>query len=240
MTELWISVIVAFAHAVETTTGFGGTVIALAIGVHIVPIERLIVSLMAIGWLQAAWILSKDHEHVEAGLLMKTVIPVAAIGVVAGFMLRSALESSSLKMVLGAFVVTVAAIELYRLARTGASRPLAPWPSRLVLVSGGLFHGLFASGGPAIVYWSSRMIEDKRRFRATLAALWLVLNTSLLTAAAFAGTFDRAALFLSAAALPGLLVGIVVGELLHAKVPQRAFRGIVNGLLLLTGIVLLT
>lgn len=239
MTEVWVALFVALAHTVETTTGFGGTVIALALGVHLVPIRTLIIALMMIGWLQAAWILSRDFRHVETSLLIRGIVPCAAIGGGAGFLLRSSLESSSLKAVLGIFVVIVASLELYRLARTAPSRPLAKWPGRLIVAAGGLFHGLFASGGPAIVYFSARMIDDKRRFRATLASLWLILNTSLLAAAAIGGEMERGAFTLAAAALPGLVVGIVAGEILHARVPARAFRATVNCLLLLTGVTLL-
>lgn len=240
MHEAWLALFVFIAHAVETTTGFGGTIIALALGVRVAPIETLVVALVMVGVTQAVWILARSWRHVEMGLLTRTVIPCAAAGAVLGVLLGSSLPGEVLRKVLAVFVIAVASVELYRLLRTRPQAPLSPWPARLVLGAGGVFHGLFATGGPAVVYWASRMIHDRRRFRATLAALWFVLGIGLLVAARFTGTLDATALRLAAHALPGLVLGIALGEVLHRRLPERAFRGAVQGLLLVVGLTLLT
>jgi len=107
------------------------------------------------------------------------------------------------------------------------------------LAGGGFFHGLFASGGPLVVYFASREIPEKGRFRATLSTLWLTLNTVLLISYAFTGRPLAGAATRAAALAPALVAGIVVGEVLHARVDERAFRWIVQGLLFLTGLFLL-
>jgi uncharacterized membrane protein YfcA len=53
------------------------------------------------------------------------------------------------------------------------------------------------------------------------------------------GRIDRSALALAAAILPALLLGILVGELVHRRVDELKFRKLVQGVLLLTGVFLL-
>jgi len=59
MPVVLLSLIIVAAQIVETVTGFGATVIALALGVHIVPIETLVVALVLIGLLQSLWLVAR-------------------------------------------------------------------------------------------------------------------------------------------------------------------------------------
>ena len=62
----------------------------------------------------------------------------------------------------------------------------------------------------AVYVSAKRLGDDRTRFRATLATLWLLLNTANVVT--------------SALLLPGLLVGTLAGTWAHPRIPQRAFR----------------
>ncbi len=179
-------------------------------------------------------------RHLQLRLLFARILPLCGLGLGVGALLFQRLGAAGLKHVLGLFVVLVAVLELVRLLRSARPpAPLSPWKASAILVVGGVFHGMFASGGPMIVYYASRSIPDKHAFRATLSLLWLVLNTVLIVSFVFSGRIDGSALMLSAAILPALAFGILVGELVHRKVDELKFRKIVQGVLLMTGIFLL-
>ncbi len=238
--SLWLLAFVVFAQAVETVAGFGGTVLALALGVHVVPLERLVVALVIVGWLQSAWNVGRGHRAISFRVLLGRILPLAGAGLAAGAFAFSALGDVGLELVLGAFVVVVSALELYRLfRRPAAPRPLHPALSAALLAGGGVFHGLFASGGPLIVLFASRALPEKAAFRATLSALWLTMNTVLLASYALSGRLDRETGTLAASLLPALAVGIVAGEALHARVDELAFRRLSQGILLGVGVLLL-
>ena len=90
-----------------------------------------------------------------------------------------------------------------------------------------------------VVYFASREIADKRRFRSTLSALWLVLNVVLVTSYAVQGAVTRETMTMSAWLLPVLVVSVFLGEHIHGRVRERPFRLAVFVLLLLAGGVLL-
>ena len=86
-----------------------------------------------------------------------------------------------------------------------------------LLIGGGIFHGLFATGGPSIVYYASRQFAAQEHFRATLSMLWLILNVGLIIGFLLGGQMDVDKLGMTAMVLPGLIIGIVVGSLIRVK-----------------------
>ena len=50
----------------------------------------------------------------------------------------------------------------------------------LCLPAAGLVHGMFLSGGSFLIVYAVWALPDKERFRSTLSAVWVVLNSLLL------------------------------------------------------------
>ena len=87
-----------------------------------------------------------------------------------------------------------------------------------------------------MVYYAGRNIPDKKVFRSTLSALWLLLNTVLLITYLATGklTSEMARYFVLL--LPSLAIGVAIGERVHNALPERTFRLMTFAILLLTGI----
>jgi uncharacterized membrane protein YfcA len=100
-------------------------------------------------------------------------------------------------------------------------------------------HGLFATGGPLAVAVIARIITAKTALRSTLAVMWFVLNVIVLTRLAVRGHVSVESLGVSVRLIPAMAVGMVLGEVVHVRASERAFRGAVAGLLLVTGALLL-
>jgi uncharacterized membrane protein YfcA len=239
MTLFLLSCILAAAHLVETVTGFGATVIALALGVHFVPVRELVVALVLVGWVQSAWILLRSFRHLHGKLLAGRILPGCALGFPLGVWCFRVAGGEELRLILGAFVVGVSSLELLRLRKGTGTRPLRPPAGAALLVGGGFFHGLFASGGPLIVYYVSRILPDKAAFRGTLSVLWLTLNSTLIVLYALSGRMEGDGPVLALCLLPAVALGILSGERLHHRVDQQTFRKVVQVVLLFTGITLL-
>jgi uncharacterized membrane protein YfcA len=232
--------IVILAHFIETVTGFGATVIALALGVHLVGLNDLMVVLVLLGLSQSAYLVLRGYRHLALGLLFKKIVPLCGLGLAVGMYAGSELEAPHLQTILGAFLVFVALWELRRLlgSQKGRQSP-NPIASRALLLVAGFFHGILASGGPLVVYYASRTIHDKRVFRATLSLLWLILNGILLFTFVSTGRVNSSQFLLAGQLLVGLLAGIALGELSHRRINERTFRLAVQGVLVVTGLLLL-
>jgi len=242
MTQALLAAIVFLSFGIEAALGFGCNVLALTMAVHFYPLDTLLPVLVGLNLLVSAYIVLRHRRAIDWPVLLRRVLPLMLLGLPAGMLLLYAGSGGALKLGFGVFVVGLSLIELVRLliARRSAApvRPLPTWQAVIVLLGGGLMHGLYASGGPMAVYFSSRALPDKGAFRATLSLLWLLLNLILMVGYVVRGmvTWETARLW--ALLLPALALGIVGGEWLHNKVDAWTFRLLIFALLLAGGSVL--
>jgi hypothetical protein len=73
------------------------------------------------------------------------------------------------------------------------------------------------------VWWASRTLPDKGAFRATLTAVWLVMNLPLVVGYAWDGRLDPGTLEVTAWLLGPTVLGIVAGEWLHGRLAEGTF-----------------
>ena len=223
--------IVLLAVVVEATAGFGATVVTVTLASHLLPVEEVLASFMPLNVLLALWILSRNHALVDRTLLFRRILPTMGAGFAVGLLLVDYLGHPWLKVLFGLFVVVLSIAEL-----TGArERPPTALAARGALLGAGLFHGLFACGGPLLVWVVGRELPDKGRFRATLQSVWLVLGVLLLSRYAQSGHITRATLQTTGVLLIALLFGIPIGEAVHRRIAPGPFRRGVFALLLFAG-----
>ena len=167
------------------------------------------------------------------------ILPAAAVGMAIGIYYRTLVANvMQLLVLLGVFIMAVSVMEIILIYRTRAAGRGLPWYIGWpILIVGGVFHGIFASGGPLVVYYASREIKEPADFRATLSTLWLVLNVVLVTSLALAGQINVEKLTITGIVLPGLIVGIVWGSFMKFRV--LAFKVLIYVLLFVAGVLLL-
>ena len=229
---------ILLAYTLEAVTGFGSIVIALSLGALLLPIEQLLPVLVPLNIGMTGYLVWRHRAQIDRHLLLGTILPGMLAGTALGYLLLPYLDAALLKRGFGALILWFAGRELWRL-RHATALPVRPqWLTRLLTLGAGLSHGLFASGGPLLVYGLAGTTLDKARFRATLVSVWFTLN-SLLTAAFLADGRLQPALPQVLAYAPLLLVGLWLGEHLHRRFDERHFRIAIYALLLVTGTLLL-
>lgn len=232
----WIAVaaVALVAFATEGAIGFGGTVLAASLGAQLVPLDVLLPAFVVLNLVLSSWLLGRGFDAIAWRILGREVAPPVAAGAAVGLALFHLPGQAWLILAFSAFVIALA---IFQLARP-ATRDLSRAPRLVLLVLGGIAHGLFGTGGPMIVYVVRRRLPDKRAFRATLAVLWLVLNTALLVNFASSGLYvapvDAALVALAITILPGL----VLGDYIHHKLDAARFETAVWVVLLLAGLAL--
>jgi uncharacterized membrane protein YfcA len=67
----WLGLIVLVSYTTQAMTGFGSTIIALTLGVHLYPIEVLLPVLVPLDMLVNFYIATRYHRHVNHPLLFR-------------------------------------------------------------------------------------------------------------------------------------------------------------------------
>lgn len=201
------------------------------------PIEDVLAAILPVNLLLSGYLVLKYRRSVDTGLILRRVVLWMVPGMVVGMLLFTLREHAIIRTIFAVFVVGLAASELWRSRRASAADAGAlPAPvAALSLLGAGIVHGLFACGGPMLVWVVGRELADKARFRATLSAVWLLLNLVLVGNYVREGTLTATSLGASGVMVVSLVVGLGIGEWVHHRLSAERFRVAVFALLLLAG-----
>lgn len=233
---LWIGLFVLVAYTIEAITGFGSLVISLALGALLLPVPELLPVLVPLNVLMSGFLTWRNRQHIDRALLLKVILPLMLGGTLLGYLLQNGLADNLLKLLLGLLIVWFACRESWRLWRGTSVQPHPRWLNRVLTLGAGISHGLFASGGPLLVYAMAGTTLDKQRLRASMLCVWFTLNSSLTLLLWSQGRLAQGQQLLWF--IPLLVIGVLVGEYLHHRVNEQRFRQMVYGLLAVTGVLL--
>jgi uncharacterized membrane protein YfcA len=233
----WIAFCLVFvlAHLVQGVTGFGAVVLTLSVLAFLFPVKLLVPLLVVVSLVQVAWFAWVGRRHIHWGHA-RIILCLSLVGLPLGYLVYRFLPSGVLKIALGVFVVLVAGANLSGVRiKIGIPR----FCYYLLNLLGGFFQGALAAGGPLLIIYTARMIEDKAAFRATLSIVWIVLNSILCLVYVATGGFGERMLPLIGLGIACMVLGTVLGMFVHARIPRKPFRILVFLLLLLSGLALL-
>lgn len=241
MLEKIVFLIVVFlTNIIQCITGFAGTVLAMPFSLMLVGYDVAKPILNVLGLAASVFIVIKEHKSVKVNELIKIVGFMLAGMVIAHFIKDFASGYDYiLYKVLGAIIVGVA---IYN-AILFFSKKEAPHPnllfSILILLSAGIVHGLFVCGGMFVVIYANANIKEKNEFRATLSAVWLVLNSIIMFSDISAGYMVYDTIILLVISLLVLAGALIVGNLIYKKLSKSVFLQLTYALMLISGISLL-
>ena len=158
-------------------------------------------------------------------------------GLVIGIAVFNRVQGDLLKKMLGFLVVFLSLRELYFLfGNTNSQTPVAKIKSGLYIFSSGIVHGVFASGGPLLVYILGKMNLSKSVFRSTIAVVWFAMNVLLVMSYIYSGRMNADSIKFSMMCIPALVLGSVIGEFLHHRVDEKLFKIFIFMILTLSGL----
>ena len=226
-----IGLIILFAYTVVGTTGFGASIIAVPLLVHLLPLT-VVVPMMVIFDLCGGLLLGgRNFRSVDRHELIR-LLPFMFIGIALGATLLLNVPERPLLLALGVAILCNAAWTLWG---QPSARPIAAvWAAPLGAI-GGVFSALYGTGGPIYTTYLARRIDDKGRLRATISMLILVSAGGRLVAFLVAGVYSQRELhFLVPLLLPCVLAGLFLGNRLHHRLPgAQVIKGV--WILLLAG-----
>ncbi len=242
MKELLFYIVIFLTNVIQGITGFAGTILAMPPGLMLVGYNVAKPILNVLGILAGVYVFITQSRYVDWKQLKKVVL-IMAIGIFAGFFLKNSLAGydSLLYKILGVFVVFLALQGFWKMSARGqkTSDKGSAGRSLALLISAGVVHGMFVSGGPLLIGYLSREIKEKRSFRATISTIWIILNSIILVQDIGAGMWTRELVVQQLITLPFFIAGMFVGSILVKKMSQAVFMKLTYILLFISGILLL-
>ena len=233
--------IIFIGYGVQTATGFGAGLISLTLGAHVVGVGDLVLLVLMLSLGQCGYIAVRYRGSIHWRFLGGWVAPFMGAGTAAGVYAAGFIDASSLPVILGWLILGLSLVELYASLRRRdlSPRPIGAPAAAAALFGAGVMHGVYAMGGPLLVYTMGRRALDKEIFRSTITVVWLVLNIGLVGYYASAGRVTGEHLEQLGPLIPAMILGVVAGEHLFARLRGPRFTQLVFALLAVAAVALL-
>lgn len=238
--EIIFEIVVFLSNIIQCVTGFAGTVLAMPFSVMLVGYTSAKPILNVLGIAASAGVLLQCRKSVNKKELLKIILVMLA-GIIAGTFLSSYLAGSAYVTykILGATVIIFSLVNGYGFVKKKDGASLNTFSQYAVLAAAGVVHGAFVCGGPLLVTYASMKLRDTQEFRATLSAVWIVLNTVILFSDISSGYFTAKVTAMLAVSLAVLVLAVLLGNYISKKLSKNAFLALTYILMLISGISLL-
>jgi len=235
MTEDLIAlvIIVLVASLLQTSTGYGFSIIGTPFLLLIYPVHTAIQINIILSICLSAFMIFKIRKEVDKALLIR-LIKGSIGGLVFGIFIYLFINIYLLKIAVGTLILILTIFLIFNLTldRTRNKDFITGGISGLLTTSIGV------PGPPLLLYFSGAGI-DKTTLRSTTLAYYLfVYFASLVMQISFGGTSKETWLS-SLVAIPPLFAGILLGQLLFKWISQKTFRVITYVILIFTGVYLI-
>ncbi len=258
MSEALFYLVIFLSNIIQGITGFAGTILAMPFSIHLVGYDVAKPVLNVLGIVAGVYVVTGGRRNVNVRELKRVSIYMAA-GIAAGILLKHVLTGYDriLYLLLGLFVIFIGGrglISMIKYAvesrgKTGAKggreergeyiEKGITGGDRCLLMTAGVVHGMFVSGGPLIISYLSQHTKSKEEFRRTVSAVWIILNSIILASDIMAGYYTAETIRIQLFSLPALYGGMLVGGVLYRHMSQTLFTVLTYVLLCLAGLSLL-
>ena len=176
MKELLFLIVLFVSNVIQAITGFAGTVLAMPPSVYLLGLDHAKVILNAMAWFSGLMIAVTGYRHINWKELIK-MSGFMLVGMFAGVQICRVVESEDI--LLTVYGIVIVAVALKNLC-IHSERKFSPVILGIILLLAGIIHGMFVSGGALLVIYATQVLKDKEEFRATVAPVWVVLNSCLM------------------------------------------------------------
>ncbi|NME36766.1 MULTISPECIES: sulfite exporter TauE/SafE family protein [Fusobacterium] len=221
-------------NIVQGITGFAGTVLAMPPSILLEGIDVAKPILNIMGLLVAVWIVIISYKSLNVKEFLKIMI-IMFLGLVLGNYIYSVLPVPMLLKFYAIFIIGIALKGL--LVKT--EKDLPEFFLVMIVFVAGIIHGMFVSGGPLLIIYAAKKFKEKTEFRATVSCVWLILNSYLGYSHYAIGLFTPETVTKLMWGIPPVIIGAIIGNILHKKMSQKLFLLITYILLIISGVTLL-
>ncbi|MDC7125689.1 MAG: sulfite exporter TauE/SafE family protein [Spirochaetales bacterium] len=248
MKNFLLILIIFVSHFIQGITGFAGTLLAMPWSSKVIGFEsaRSMMNLLTI--FSALLIVIMNFRYIHKRELAKITL-FMGFGLVFGILVKNTAQLDILMILYGLIILGVAVQGIISFYCNRAKEDVVYDSSNevqltskkylaidvIILFLAGVIHGIYVSGGALMVLYAVKHIKDKKKFRATVAALWIILNTAIALTDLFSGKFIMDNIRYVGITILPCLIATQIGIVVQKYISNSVFTIITYGLLLLTG-----
>lgn len=226
--------VIFFSNVVQAITGFAGTLLAMPPAIQLVGVESAKMTLNFFGLAASIVIWFQNHKSSNKKEVIKMLL-FMGVGMGLGFLVEKSIPMDYLLTFYAVFLILFG---IYKLL-SKKEQNINKWAGILILLASGMIHEWFVSGGALLVIYAAATFKNKDEFRASLAPVWVILNSILLMLHIGEGYATPDNLWKCLIGLVPLILAVFIGNKLHTKVNQKTFLKISYVLILLNGVLLI-
>lgn len=235
----WIVILVVglaifFGFFVQTVIGFAASVIAVPIILSVCKLSDAVAIMAVLLFVFSFILVLKNYKEMDKKMLFEMGIGII-LGIIVGVVVLKHTNPAILKKGLGIFVV------LYALYSLNQQKTIAIFNKLGFLFSfvGGIFSGLYTTGGPVYVTYIANKLSKASNLRATIIGVMGISNFARLPILVANNLVPfyciKVALFVS----PLFVLSLYLGHIIYPKIDENLFKRIVLAVLLISGLILI-
>lgn len=234
MTIILYFIIILLTNMIQGITGFAGTVLAMPFCILLlgIGIAKPVLNILTI--IACTLIVVRAYKHIVWKEFFK-MTGIMFVGVFIGEYVYTLFPVDILLTIYAICIIFIALKGLFVKKAFDLNEGILIG----IILSAGIIHGMFISGGPLLIIYAVKKIKDKESFRATLSPVWIVLNIYILIKQLFLGIITVPMVNLVLIGIPALMIGVIIGGQMAKKMSQQTFMRLSYVLLLISGVSLI-
>ncbi len=220
------------SNIIQVITGFAGAMLAMPPSIHLIGVGPAKAIVSIVSGASCVYVTIRDWKDIDRKELLK-ILALMGTGMFVGIRLFYLCRLNILLKIYGAIIILIAIKKLF----VKREMQLPSWILYLCLLLAGMIHGMFISGGSFLVVYAVWALKGKEKFRATVSAVWVVLNSFLLYDHYQAGYFTAETGKILLIAIIPFFMAVWLGSRLAKKISAEKFLLLTYILLLISGLI---
>jgi len=238
MHEIMIMAIFALSAFTFSLTGFGFALLAVPLLALILPVKEAVLTqfpLMYCVVLYHVWRFGRKVRWRQ----MSPLFIGAGLGMPLGLLSLNRFPETAMKRILAVFIVLIVLNSHFNCGRRFRKFSITPkYLGGIMGVVSGWFHGAFATGGPPGVVYVVALDLDPEITKGLLGNYFAFICTYLGILLLINGMLTAPVWIDSLKYSPAVVTGVFLGAVIARRVSTRGYRLFVDGLLMLTSLLL--
>jgi len=225
---------ISLGFFVQTVVGFAASAVAVPLLLIVLDIRQSITLISILLFFFSVIMVYQSWKDINRRIVWQMVIGIIPGMLVGIFVLKHG-SPVFLKRFLGFFIISYVMYSFLRKRSIALLRKLSIATGFI----GGIFSGLFATGGPFYVAYITNRLNRANAIRATIIGVLAIINILRLPMLAYNSMITAHIIIIALYAFPAFLLSIYLGQRFYRRINEAYFRNILLSVLLVSGLLLI-